>query len=147
MRLISFLLTPTIHIEIFQTTKKVCMHAKSIRNVGCIKNVLPLMQALVALQANLLSNAHFLLDNKFSKEKCLLTTLGILLEFLSRNAFLRSVFEAILRNVASVVQWPLRPLSGLLLRGALLPRFDTFHQAAKAPQRRGSPREMLQIEK
>ena len=111
------------------------------------KNVLTLMQALVAFQANLPSNAHFLLDNKFSKEKCLLTTLGILLEFLSRNAFLRSVFEAILRNVASVVQWPPRPLSGLLLRGALLPRFDTFHQAAKAPQRPGSPREMLQIEK
>ena len=132
MRLISFLLTPTIHIEIFQTTKKVCMHAKSIQNVECIKNVLPLMQALVALPA---------------KEKCLLTTLGILLEFLSRNAFLRSVFEAILRNVASVVQWPPRPLSRLLLRGALLPRFDTFHQAAKAPQRLGSPREMLQIEK
>ena len=84
------------------------------------------MQALFALPANFLANALFLLDNKFSKEKCLLTTLGIFLEFLSRNAFLRSVFEAILRNVASVVQWPPRPLSGLLLRGALLPRFDTL---------------------
>ena len=105
------------------------------------------MQALVALPANFLVNALSLLDNKFSKEKCLLTTLGIFLEFLSRNAFLSSVFVAILRNVASVVQWPLRPLSGLLLRGALLPRFDTFHQAAKVPQRLGSPREMLQIEK
>ena len=97
------------------------------------------MQALVALPANFLVNALSLLDNKFSKEKCLLTTLGIFLEFLSRNAFLRSVFVAILRNVASVVQWPLRPLSGLLLRGALLPRFDTFHQAAKVPQRLGDP--------